>query len=478
LKIARILDRWLQALAAALLVLVCALPACAQTQGQTPQGTSAPSAPQPPDAGDAESPSLFPHSETSRWWISGQVNFITQFHPTFRSPYKGPNSLNPNGEHATSHWLSLYLGYAITPTLEVFLDPEIAGGHGLSRGFGLGGFTNLDIVRAGANLPNPYLARLMVRKVIALSSKSAATERGPFALATTLPERRIELRFGKVSMADFFDVNEVGSDSHLQFMNWTADNNGAWDYAADTRGYTFGAIVDFESRTWGVRAAEALMPTVANGKDLQWKLSRAHAENFEAELRHGVLPHRSGRIRVLSFVNHANMGIYRQAINDFLAGKQLVPDITAHPAQVTTKYGFGVNLQQSLTSWLTLYGRFGWNNGRTESFAYDEVDQSVAFGGGVRGSKWKRKFDRAGVTFISNAISGDHRAYLALGGKGFTLGDGKLNYGREKIVELYYTVHLWRGVFGAFDLQHINNPGYNRDRGPVVVPSLRVHVEF
>jgi high affinity Mn2+ porin len=477
---ARALELWLQLAAAGLILLVCPKPAGAQAPGQAPPPSSSASPPtEQADDSDALNATVLHHPETGKWWISGQINFITQFHPAFRSPYQGPNSLQANSEQATSRMFTVYLGYAITPTLEVYADAEIAGGHGLSRGVGLGGFTNLDVVRiTTARLSNPYFSRLMVRKVIALSGKTVAAERGPFALATTLPERRLELRFGKFSLADFFDANDVGSDSHLQFMNWTSDNNGAWDYAADTRGYTYGAMVEYEDRDWGLRAAEALMPTVANGNVLQWNLSRAHAENFEAELRHGLLPHRAGVIRVLSYVNHANMGIYRQATSDFLAGKQPVPDITAHPAQVKAKYGFGTNVQQSLNSWLTLYGRFGWNNGRTESFAYDEVDQTVAFGGGVGGTEWKRKFDRAGVTFISNGISGDHREYLALGGKGFTLGDGKLNYGREKIVEWYYTVHVWRGVFGAFDLQHINNPGYNRDRGPVLVPSLRLHIDF
>jgi carbohydrate-selective porin OprB len=155
-----------------------------------------------------------------------------------------------------------------------------------------------------------------------------------------------------------------------------------------------------------------------------------------------------------------------------------VPEITNHPWHVTRKYGFGVNLEQNLTRYLTAFGRFGWNNGKTESFAYTEVDQTFAGGVGVRGALWHRRYDRAGLALVTNAICKDHQRYLADGGLGFLLGDGRLNYGRENIVETYYTAHVWRGIYAAPGLQHIVNPGYNRDRGPVLVPSFRAHVEF
>ena len=355
---------------------------------------------------------------------------------------------------------------------------ESASGNGLGDGLGIAGFPDLDIVRAGAISAKPYVARLLLRQVIPLTNRQVAYERGPLALSSTVPERRIELRFGKFSLPDFFDVNSVGTDSHFQFMNWTVDNNGAWDYAADTRGYTVGGMVEYQDHSWALRFVEALMPTVANGPKLEGNLSRAHAENYEAELRKGLLPNRAGAIRLLAYVNHANMGSYSEAVNDFLAGRTTVPDVTAHPPQVLSKYGVGLNGEQALTDWLTAFTRFGWNNGRTESFAYTEVDQTVLVGLGALGERWGRKHDRAGFVFVSNGISGDHRTYLGLGGLGFLLGDGKLSYGRERIIETYYTIHLWRGIYPAFDFQYIANPGYNRDRGPVWVPGLRLHLEF
>ncbi|HST12690.1 MAG TPA: carbohydrate porin, partial [Terriglobales bacterium] len=235
---------------------------------------------------------------------------------------------------------------------------------------------------------------------------------------------------------------------------------------------------EYHDRNWAFRFEEALMPKVANGIDLEWNLRRARAENYELELHPKLSGSRGTVVRLLSFVNHANMGMYRDAINNYLAGKTPRPEITNHPRQTTVKYGFDVNVQQEITHSLRLFSRFGWNEGQHESYAYTEVDQTVQVGADHSGEKWKRKLDKVGGVVVSNAIKADHRRYLALGGRGFLLGDGALNYRRENILEAYYNAHVWRGIFGAFDLQHVNNPGYNRDRGPVLVPSLRVHLEF
>ncbi len=446
---------------------------------QTSQSQQAPSA-SAADTPPAEDPLpvMFPHPETDRLWISGQANFISQWHPAFRSPYQGPNSLTPEAQDASSRVLTLYTGFRISRTAEVLCDVQETGGHGIGEALGLAGFTNLDVVRNPLLSKAPYIARLMWHQIIPLTHAKAASERTPLSLFSELPERRLEIRFGKFSLVDFFDLNTYGTDSNFQFMNWAVDNNGAYDYAADTRGYTFAAMLEYHDRRWAVRFAEALMPKVANGIHLDADMSRAHSENFEFEVHGSVIRGQEGIARFLTFVNRANMGDYRQAINNFLAGRTPTPDITAHPHQTTQKYGFGVNFEQPLNGWLGVFGRWGWNEGRHESFAYTEVDETAEIGAGFNGKRWRRKFDRAGLVFVSNGISRDHQQYLALGGSGFLLGDGRLNYSRENIVETYYTVHLWKGVYPAFGLQHINNLGYNRDRGPVVVPTLRLHVEF
>jgi high affinity Mn2+ porin len=442
-----------------------------------PQEAAAPaSVPDPPPEGAPEA--ILPHFKDTRFWLSGQANFIFQTHPPFHAPYSGQNSLRPNYEKATSRVMTLYTGVRLNHSTEILVDIEEAGGAALSTGLGLAGNTDLDIVRNPSLSKAPYLSRGMIRKVFALSKDKVENQRSFLSLFDELPRRRLEIRFGKLSMPDFFDVNSVGSDTHFQFMNWTTDNNGAYDYAADTRGYTVGVTVEYEDRNWGLRFAEALMPKVANGIDLVWKPWQAHAENFEYELRHGLIPKKSGVVRLLAYTNYANMGIYRRAIAGFETGLTPIPEITNHPWHITRKYGFGVNSEQNLTRNLTAFARFGWDNGKTESFAYTEVDQTFAGGLGANGAWWHRKQDRAGIAFVTNGICKDHQTYLADGGLGFLLGDGKLNYGRENILETYYTVHVWRGIYLAPGLQHIVDPGYNRDRGPVLVPSFRAHVEF
>jgi carbohydrate-selective porin OprB len=172
------------------------------------------------------------------------------------------------------------------------------------------------------------------------------------------------------------------------------------------------------------------------------------------------------------------MGLYREANKAFLSGKDPRPEITKHETFSAVKYGFGLNAEQELTSNLRAFLRIGWNEGQHESFAYTEVDQTVEFGGDYSGRQWSRPYDKLGVTFVSNAIKKDHQDYLKLGGLGFLLGDGKLNYAREDILEGYYNLHTWRGIYYALDLQYINHPGYNKDRGPALVESVRMHVDF
>jgi high affinity Mn2+ porin len=449
------------------------------SRAQDPQPQQAPSPPdtETPPATDSI-PVMFAHPETERLWISGQANIISQWHPEFASPYSGMNSLSAQAQDASSRVLTLFTGLRLTDTMELLCDVQETGGHGLGEALGLAGFTNLDVVRNPTLSKAPYIARLMWHQVIPLGHGEANSARTPFSLFSKLPERRLEVRFGKFGLSDFFDVNTYGSDSNFQFMNWTVDNNGAYDYAADTRGYTFAAMLEYHDRHGAVRFAEALMPKVANGIHLNADLSRAHSENIEVELRGSILRRQEGVVRFLSYVNHANMGLYREAIDNFLAGLTPRPEITDHPLRTTIKYGFGVNFEQPLNDWFGVFGRWGWDEGRHESYAYTEVDSTAEIGVGASGRRWHRKFDRAGVVFVSNGISRDHQEYLALGGYGFLLGDGRLNYGRETIEEGYYTLHLWRGAYPSFGLQHVNNPGYNRDRGPVVVPTLRLHLEF
>jgi len=437
---------------------------------------------------DAPIVSMASHPDNSSWWLSGQANVIIQGNLPFHSPYQGVNSFLGRGAYKTSLLGTIYTAWRPTHSIrynnDLILDIESTGGRGLSEALGLAGATNLDVVR-NPNLGSvPYLSHYEIHQVIGFTQKTTSQEPGPWALAPSVPLRRVEFRIGKMSVPDFFDINGPGSDSHLQFMNWTVDNNGAWDYAADTRGYTVGGMAEYDDRIWTLRYGIFAMPTVANGIDMDWAFSRAHGQNGEFELRHSFVQNRKGTQRILFYANRAHMGTYREAVEDFLNGSDTasygvtVPTITLHEHFSALKYGVGYNIEQEVTENLRVFGRFGWNEGQHESFAYTEVEQTVEAGADYAGTRWRRPVDKIGLVVVSNAIKRDHQEYLKLGGLGFLLGDGNLNYGRENIVEGYYNWHAWRGLFYALDVQHIDNPGYNRDRGPVWVGSVRAHVDF
>ena len=454
-----------------LALLLVLLPFTLRAQDDT---NSAPDAP-PPSPVPA---TFFEHSNTAKWWISGQANFIFQAHGDFYAAYSGQNSLKNTAEQAISRVLTLFTGYEFTPNSVIYLDVEEAGWGGISGALGLAGYTNLDVVRNPGLSQAPYIGRLFYEQIIPFSSEMAESERTPLALQTKLPVKSLSIRFGKFSLADFFDNNVGGTDSHYQFLNWTADNNGAWDYAADTRGYTVGLMLDYEDRNWGIRFAEALMPKVANGPNLDADIARARAENVELELRYPWFHNRHTTLRLLNYVNHGDMGDYSQSVALYLKGITPTPEITATQVEGTIKYGFGINLEQELWKDVFFFGRWGWADGKKESFCYTEAESTIEAGIYSKGAQWHRTLDRAGAVFISNGISAAHQSYLAHGGLGFLLGDGGLTYGRETIEEAFYDAHIWRGAYLSVDYQHINNPGYNQVRGPVSVPGLGLHLEF
>jgi len=435
---------------------------------------------------------MFPHPDSAPYLISGQANIVFQGHPGFHAPYTGTNSMLGRGEYKVSLVGTLFLGLRLHRSLryntDAIYDEEASGGRGISEALGLAGFTNLDVVRNPTLGSIPYMARVQLHQTIGFTDKMVDAGRTQFSLATKVPERRLDLRAGKLSMPDIMDINGPGSDSHLQFLNWTVDTNGAWDYAADTRGYTYGFVTEYDDRDWSARYILALMPTVANGVDLEWNLRRARGDNFELEYRKLPLGHllsadRKGTVRLLGFVNHANMGDYREQNSAALFARthgspNAAPVITSHPFATTVKYGVGLNFEQELTENLRAFGRFGWNEGQHESYAYTEVDQTFELGADLAGKGWSRPNDKVAIVGVSNAIKRDHQQYLALGGLGFLLGDGRLNYAREDILETYYTAHNWRGLFTSLDAQFIAHPGYNKDRGPVAVFTIRTHVDF
>jgi high affinity Mn2+ porin len=429
---------------------------------------------------DQENPAVFSHHLIAdRIWISGQANFIFQAHTPFHSPYAGPNSFQSRLETtALSRVLTLYTGIKLARWTEFVFNAEEAGGKGLSEALGIAAFTNLDVVRNPTLGQDVYAARYFIHQTFPLTADRVDEQPNPFYLQRSLPRKRIEFVMGKMGMVDFFDNNAVGSDSHLQFTNWAIDNNGAYDYAANTRGYTVAAILSYTGPKLEARFGEALMPTVANGIDLDANLRRARSENLELEWKPQWFQGLETHIRPLAYLNHANMGDYSQAIDGYLNHVDKVPDITLYRHQGSLKQGFGLNLEQDLPANFRAFLRTGWNEGHKESFAYTEINSTLAFGADLSGDAWGRKEDRVGTAFVVDGLSGQHRQYLALGGLGFILGDGHLNYGKEEVSETYYTAHVVSGLYMAVQLSVVDKPGYNRDRGPVVVPGVRAHMDF
>jgi hypothetical protein len=252
--------------------------------------------------------------------------------------------------------------------------------------------------------------------------------------------------------------------------------NAAWDYAADTRGYTWGWVDEYHTPRWSVRYGSALMPRVANGERFDRMIFHARSDMFEGEVDFSPGGH-GGAVRVLSYQNYAHMGNYGQALK-LAAATGTTPDVTATRQIGTLKYGFGLSADQEIRKDIGVFGRLGWNDGKTESFAFTAIDRLAVAGVSVNGTRWRRPKDTAASAVAVAGLSMVHASYLAQGGLDFLIGDGKLSYGHEIVWESYYSARVFPGVFATLDAQHVTNPAYNRDRGPVWAGSLRLHIEF
>jgi high affinity Mn2+ porin len=410
-----------------------------------------------------------------------QATIIYQNMPAFSSPYEGPNSLTfENGEgHGHTETYGVYLGSQIVPSLQAYLDIEQARGNGISRAVGLGGITDGDVIRQGSSDlgTEPYIARFYLRYLIPLSQEndSVATH-GMDQLPGNEPASRVEVKLGKMAATDDFDLNRYANNTRTQFMNWGLINNTAWDYAADTRGYSYGIVVALVEPSWRLAFGSYQVAAEANGNEFDSHLYEARGDNLELTLK----PNQQGTVlRFLAYRNVGRMGDYAEA-SAMGATSSSTPNITADERLERAKYGFGINVEQPLADdgETGAFARIGWNDGHTEDFMFTEVDQCLSTGIQVSGIHWSRTDDRLGIAYVWHGLSPEHRDYLAAGGSGFLLGDGRLNYGLEQILETYYRVQLGQYAQLSPDFQYIQNPGYNRDRGPVEVYSLRLRVSY
>jgi len=414
--------------------------------------------------------------KSERWNLFFQATSIGQYHDTFKSPYSGPFSLQNRMERDVSLTTTLFLGLRLEKNTALYFDPEIAGGRGFSGVDGLANSSNGELPRVASAIPKPYVARLYVSHDFGFGNETEPVEADENQLSGERPVNRYNITAGRFTLTDFFDNNKYSHDPRTQFIGWAVMFNGAWDYPADVRGYTWGWMHEFHTRNWSVRYASAAMPRVANGLRFDRRLFRNRGDVFEGEYRYAISKH-AGTIRALHYLNHANAGSYAEAIRQAaLTGVR--PDITSTRGNGTLKYGFGVNMEQELSKNIGVFARLGWNDGKTESFAFTAIDRLATAGISVSGERWRRPFDTVATELTVSGISGVHALYLARGGYDFLIGDGRLQYGPEYISESYYSARLLPGFFASFDLQHVANPAYNQQRGPVWIPSVRLHLEL
>ncbi|OOG41821.1 carbohydrate porin [Rhodanobacter sp. C06] len=411
-------------------------------------------------------------------WLGAQYTFVDQHQGTVHSPYAGPLSLQARSDTERSHTFGAYFGVALPWHLAFYFDVEMFRGEGVSGATGLGGLTNGDVIRAGvAGLGRgAYVARRYLQWSLPLGGDSEAVERSQDHLPGTQATRRLDVKLGKLAVNDDFDRNRYADGTRTQFMNWDLFNATAWDFAADTRGYTDGLMLAWANPAWTLRYGVYRMPYEANGQRLESDLFHARGEQLQLSLH----PQPNGWVlRLLAFRNIARMGNYRDALAQAPAMGR-VPDVHADDAPGRRKFGFVVNGELPLTDGgdTGLFARAGWNDGHTESFVFTEVDRTVSGGFQLSGVHWGRSADHLGVAFALNALSPAHRDYLEAGGSGFVLGDGALNYAHEEIAEVYYSYAPFAHLTLSPDFQWIRHPGYNRDRGPAAFAGLRAHVEF
>lgn len=419
--------------------------------------------------------------EPAAYALHGQTTLIRQFKPAFQAPYSGTNSLVPRKEHSYSFTTTVDLGLGLWEGAQVHLNPELVQGVPLSNLTGAGGLSNGELARTSGPHLKMYRARLFLLQRFNAGGETETLDAEFNELGGKVSARRWTLVIGNFSLLDFFDSNPYAKDPRSQFFNWAFMSHGAWDYAADARGYTNGLLLEYRTPTWALRAARSMQPVESNGLKLDSSLGARYGEQMEFETDLPLqLPAGPLRGSVLWFNNRAIMGNYAEALA--LGG---TPDV-GQVRRLQNKTGWGLSLLLPLGDDSGLFLRSSRNDGKSETYAFTEIDRQLSVGGQSTGAAWGRAADRWGVAFAIHELSPTHKAYLAAGGLGFFLGDGQLHYAPERVLETWYRWALpdWGTRAGkvqsavSVGWQYLWNPGYNQDRGPAQVYSLRWHSEF
>jgi len=412
---------------------------------------------------------------SSPWAFYGQYTNLYQWHPAFTSPYSGTNSLYAGNNGDQTNDATLYLGYRWSADTELWINPEYDQGFGLSGTVGVAGFPSGEAYKVGANNPYYRTPRLFVRHVFNLGGATQRVDAEANQWAETRTANNVIVTVGKFAVTDVFDTNTYAHDPRADFMNWSVVDAGAFDYAADAWGYTYGASAEWTQSWWALRGGVFDLSTVPNGEKLNQNFSQYELVT-ELEERHQWRAY-PGKLKFLAFVNRAPMGSYNQALQ-LAAQTGGVPN-TAWVRQFHWRPGAELNFEQGLDDDLGLFARASVNDGSLETYEFTDINQSFSTGLSLHGKRWGREVDTVGVAVVVNGISKSAQRYFAAGGMGVLVGDGQLpQYGNETIAELYYAWQIQTCVAMTFDYQHIANPAYNPQRGPVDVFGIRTHLDF
>jgi high affinity Mn2+ porin len=411
---------------------------------------------------------------SDRWNVHGQFTFVEQGYPAFHSPYQGPKSLAGEGQAKDTVSATAFVGFRLWNGTDIYINPEITQGFGLSETVGVAGFPSMEAQKASFPVPRFDLARAYVQQTFGFGGEQETIEDGPNQIARKTDISRLTIIAGKLSVTDFFDNNTYAHDGRTQFLNWNVACCGSYDWTMDQISYTWGAMAELNQKFWAVRAGYFLVPAVSNTDNFDMRFPDGEYIG-ELELRYSLLS-QPGKLRLMAWANRANMGTYAAALAEPITTANY-PDITL-VRQVRTNYGFEANLEQAISGDLGVFSRATWSPGLDEIIGWTDCDQSLSAGAVLKGTSWGRPNDRIGAAGVIEGLSPEARAYFAAGGLGILIGDGALNYRPEKIIETYYSYSLnaWSSV--TFDYQFVADPAYNADRGPVHIFAGRLHAEF
>ena len=432
-----------------------------------------------------------------RWNAYGQFTYISSWKAPFSAPYTNFNgsghSLTKESEHSFTATATLFLGLALWRGAEVYLVPEAISSRPLSNLSGLGAsIQNFELQKQGGIAPTFYRSRAFLTQTIDLGGRAEERASSPMQLGSTVSSRRLVLAIGNLSVLDFFDRNSVVGDPRRQFFNMAFLTHGAYDFAADARGYAWGGLVELHLDDWALRFGRFTPPKDPNQLPIDFRIGKYYGDQLELEHAHRVLG-QSGAVRLLAYRNHENMGAFADAVQAFQvdpsknaractgfsygSSDQAAPDL-CWVRRPNVKVGLGVSFEQQLSDDLGVFARAMVSDGRTEVYSYTSSDRSASIGAVLHGEAWRRPLDIFGVGYAASWISSAHAQYLSLGGIDGFIGDGRLERASERVLELFYALGVYRSLSVSADYQHIDNPAYNRARGPVNLLSGRVHAEF